>query len=263
MRYEFDKKRTAKQCPCGKDNKDGKFGNFQGFVEYGHCFSCGKWFYPPKDGKIDYISLNYKWLEQVTQSNLIKWLILLFGENEVLEACRKYRIGYVDGYTVFYLSDREGVVRSGKMIKYKNESRDKDTKPNYVHRYLNIQNFEYKTTYFGSHLPMTGSNTYVCESEKSALIAHLYTGARWIATGGKTNINHLDNFQNVIMYPDNEPDAIELWGSKGYVDASWVELLKTKPAGYDVGDYYMFEQIDKIEREGKNAVIMYNNLFCF
>lgn len=45
LELEFDKKRhRVKHCPCGKDNKDGKFVPFVGFDDKGYCHSCGETF---------------------------------------------------------------------------------------------------------------------------------------------------------------------------------------------------------------------------
>jgi len=44
---KFDKKRSRViLCPCGKDNKDGKFVPYVGFENKGYCHSCGKTFLP-------------------------------------------------------------------------------------------------------------------------------------------------------------------------------------------------------------------------
>lgn len=44
---KFDKKRNrVKLCPCGKDNKDGKFVPYVGFENKGYCHSCGENFLP-------------------------------------------------------------------------------------------------------------------------------------------------------------------------------------------------------------------------
>jgi len=43
----FDKNRLKiKHCPCGKDNKDGKFAPYLGFDDKGYCHSCDKNFLP-------------------------------------------------------------------------------------------------------------------------------------------------------------------------------------------------------------------------
>ena len=40
---KFDKKRNrVKLCPCGKDNKDGKFVPYIGYEDKGYCHSCGE-----------------------------------------------------------------------------------------------------------------------------------------------------------------------------------------------------------------------------
>ena len=44
---KFDKKRNrVKLCPCGKDNKDGKFVPYVGYENKGYCHSCGETFLP-------------------------------------------------------------------------------------------------------------------------------------------------------------------------------------------------------------------------
>ena len=44
---KFDKKRSrVKFCPCGKDNKDGKFVPYVGHENKGYCHSCGETFLP-------------------------------------------------------------------------------------------------------------------------------------------------------------------------------------------------------------------------
>ena len=45
--YILDKKRfRVKHCPCGKDNKDGKFVPYVGYENKGYCHSCGEIFLP-------------------------------------------------------------------------------------------------------------------------------------------------------------------------------------------------------------------------
>jgi len=53
MKTEFEQRRyaVAKECPCGKSNKDGKFATFKGEEKYGKCHSCGDVFFPPEDNQ--------------------------------------------------------------------------------------------------------------------------------------------------------------------------------------------------------------------
>ena len=47
LKLELDKKRfRVKHCPCGKDNKDGKFVPYVGHENKGYCHSCGETFLP-------------------------------------------------------------------------------------------------------------------------------------------------------------------------------------------------------------------------
>lgn len=52
IQNKFDKRRTrVKFCPCGKDNRDGKFAPYVGFDTKGYCHSCGQTFLPELPGR--------------------------------------------------------------------------------------------------------------------------------------------------------------------------------------------------------------------
>ena len=55
---KFDKNRfRVKECPCGRNNKDGKFSPYVGYDDKGYCHSCSKTFLPELPKQED--NLNY------------------------------------------------------------------------------------------------------------------------------------------------------------------------------------------------------------
>lgn len=124
-KLELDKKRfRVKHCPCGKDNKDGKFVPYVGFENKGYCHSCGETFLPelpkveqwntpqpkyypkPKpQRKIDFIPfLSYQkqlsnGIHLYSQNNFIEWLKsthrgnAAFDDNTVNRLIETYLLG--------------------------------------------------------------------------------------------------------------------------------------------------------------------------
>ena len=122
---KFDKRRSrVKYCPCGKDNKDGKFAPYVGFENKGYCHSCGDTFFPeiqkaeqwntpqPKyyakpnpQLKIDFILLAVyqkqlsNGIHLYNQNNFIQWLksphrgIAAFDNKTVTQLIETYLLG--------------------------------------------------------------------------------------------------------------------------------------------------------------------------
>jgi hypothetical protein len=146
MRFEKNR-RIASHCPCRKSNHDGKFSPFEGFVDKGHCFSCGETFFPDGDNtrneeQFIYYSPTTKKgdlpQEPETYSILPKRIVeesKLKPERNVLlnylsaistpsamEYVRElYQVGTSmlwPGSSVFWQIDINGNVRTGKIIQY-------------------------------------------------------------------------------------------------------------------------------------------------
>ena len=156
-KLQFDKKRiNAKVCPCGKDNKDGKFVPYVGLVNKGYCHSCGETFLPELPKSDTYNSFQYthhakprykpqppidflpiqKYQEQLingtmlyTKNYFIQWLgnphrgKAAFDTSTIQLLIEKYYLGNSDkpkyrGWTLFPYIDNEGRLRDIKAMDY-------------------------------------------------------------------------------------------------------------------------------------------------
>jgi hypothetical protein len=236
-RLNFAKKRTTAQaCPCGKNNKDGKFSPFVGYVNYGFCHSCGQTFLPPIEEErtttakapiksrlskveksISYIDAEVfkKSLSKFDQNNFVKFLIERFGTANAYKLIIKYFLGtskHWCGANVFWQIDTKGKIRTGKIMLYnpKDGKRIKQPKDyvQWVHKVTQQSKFELMQCFFGEHLLNDKSKPIaIVESEKTAVIASLYfPNFIWLATGGKTNLTaermKVLNGRKVVLFPD-------------------------------------------------------------
>ncbi len=191
-KLEFDKKRKhAKTCPCGKDNKDGKFCPYKGYDDKGYCFSCGKTFLPdlPAAGKpvnkvkwqppkkmpppsFIPIPVFMKTLNFYEQNTLVFFLNLLVGESVTKQIIARYFIGtsrFWPNATIFWQIAKGGDptkrIRSGKIMQYNiidsaNSFIGKDCKRNknnlppikWVHRLFKTDTYNLSQCLFGEHL---------------------------------------------------------------------------------------------------------------
>lgn len=133
---------------------------------------------------------------------LTKLLCATFGEVATKAACKAYKVGRdKTGRALFWYADEAGRVADGKAIRYKADGhRDRDdAKPCEWffseckrRRLLPADVSRAKIGLFGAQL-LSGHSVlpiYIVEAEKTALIASLaYSGAVWVATGGKGNLH--------------------------------------------------------------------------
>jgi len=158
------------------------------------------------------------------QNNFVQWLIQLIGI-DAEAAVNRYQIGtskHWPGATVFWQIDEAGRVHSGKILLY-NPTTGKRVKDNqgakigWVHKALNIENFNLQQCYFGLHLLHDNKPIALCESEKTAILASVYIpGFTWLAAGGRNMLNN-ERFKplkerRVILFPDG--DSFEHWSAK-------------------------------------------------
>jgi len=242
--FQFDKNRKrAELCPCGKSNKDGKFSPYKGFIDKGHCHSCGENFFPLKEKEfnpfaptkwvdtkptqvkpISFIDLNkfHKSLSQYDTNNFVTYLKTVFNIDLVDDVIEKYNIGtskHWVGSTVFWQIDDLGNVRSGKIMLYDELSGKRVKKPfdhiSWVHSVLKMPDFNLEQVFFGTHLIRLSSNAIaIVESEKTAIIASIcFSNITWLAAGSKDGLK-IEKFKplknrNIILFPD--ANAYELW----------------------------------------------------
>lgn len=233
----FAKKRTiAETCPCGKNNKDGKFTPYVGFVNCGFCHSCGQTFLPPIEQErtttaktpitprppkveksISFIDVEVfkKSLSNFDQNFFVKFLIERFGTATANELISKYYLGtskHWSGANVFWQIDTKGKIRTGKIMLYNATNGKRIKEPfnhvQWLHKVTQQPNFELKQCFFGEHLLIDKTKPIaIVESEKTAIISSVFLPQFiWIATGGKTNLTaermKILNGRKVVLFPD-------------------------------------------------------------
>ncbi len=163
--------------------------------------------------------------------------------------------------TVFWQTDNQNKVRTGKIMLYNSETGKRIKEPynhvTWVHSILHKGDYNLKQCFFGEHLLPEDKSRPVAlvESEKTALIASYYLPQfLWIASGGKNgcfNANSLSVLtgRNVVLFPDL--GATEYWQSKiglmksygievqmfDYLEANATE--NERKEGYDIADYLL------------------------
>lgn len=141
----------------------------------------------------------------ITQRNfkdkLYYYLSERYGENRVKEIFERYNVCSTDAKwsesTIFYQTDIDWNIRTGKIILYDNLT-GKRVKEPYSHIYWvhsGVKEFDFvlEQCLFGEHLLNNYNGVgqiYLVESEKTCLIASLYyPDDLWIATGGLSNLS--------------------------------------------------------------------------
>ena len=167
--------------------------------------------------------------------SLFRWMCTLFDEEKVRDAWRRYNVTTDGkGNAVFWYVDQSQRILYDKRILYGEDGhRDKAFFPG---RQFRVANGYCGRCYFGACLPDDGKRAFICESEKTALLASLYYGGRrFLATGGKGNLREVE--PNMMLVPDL--DAREEWEEKGEVWRWWEKWgipLEEMPEKADVGD---------------------------
>lgn len=173
--------------------------------------------------------------------SLFRWMCVYFPEEKVREAWDLYNVTTDShGNAVFWYVDQNGKILYDKRITYgENGHRDKTFFPGRQYRVGDGYNGR---SYFGACIPSDGKKTFICESEKSALLAYLYYGRRFLATGGKGNLREVE--PDMLLVPDM--DARVEWGEKGEVFPWWEKwgLPESEiPAKADIGDMIIAKSI--------------------
>ncbi|MDA9986592.1 DUF6371 domain-containing protein [Crocinitomicaceae bacterium] len=151
-------------------------------------------------------------------NSFYQYLTTKFEENLVKTTFQKYCVGtskHWGGSPVFWQTDLNGNVRSGKVVKYVDG--DRVTKPfnhvNWAHKLLKLKDFNLVQVMFGSHCLKSYKGDVVCivESEKTAMVMDMYCpGLLWLSIGSLTMLSYerlkfLKGF-NIILYPDTDGD---------------------------------------------------------
>lgn len=182
--------------------------------------------------------------------NLVRWIRKdikwdTVQSSRIEKVLNAYCVGHgKNGHTIFWQLDEHGRLRTGKMMKYKQDGhRDKEAFWNFdfIHSTLsrkrkdedpwpfpnifNPDKQEPQLTFFGMHLlDKYGKNATVniVESEKTAVLMAIAYGNHanqvWMACGGLEMINRerlqpiIDRGRRIILYPDR--DGIDKWRVK-------------------------------------------------
>lgn len=153
-----------------------------------------------------------------TDSNLFGWAVGLLGLNDAVLAWNDYNVGCIGGRVIWWQIDREGVVRAGKVMSYRQDGhRDKSDQwgVTWAHKHPQLkQSFkgeELQQCLFGEHLLTSNPNKPVAlvESEKTAVVmSRLIPEYVWLATGGSQGIKSNERLaslagRKVLLVPDN------------------------------------------------------------
>lgn len=165
---------------------------------------------------------------------LFRWMCGLFPEDRVREAWNLYNVTTDShGNAVYWYVDQNGKILYDKRIAYNEDGhRRKDFFPGRMYR---VADGYSGRCYFGACLPGDGKKHFICESEKSALLGWLYYKRRFLATGGKSNLNEIDG--DMLLIPDM--DARMEWEEKGEVWPwweKWGKKIEDIPSNADIGD---------------------------
>lgn len=160
--------------------------------------------------------------------NLFNWMCRMFPEEKVREAWDLYNVTTDSrGNAVYWYVDQQGRILYDKRILYKPDGhRDKSFFPGRQYR---VAEGYTGRCYFGANVPSDGRKTFICESEKSAILSFLYYGRRFLASGGKANLREVE--PGMLLCPDM--DARIEWEEKGEVWPWWEKW----PAGEAVPDH--------------------------
>ena len=198
------------------------------------------------------------------KNKLYLFLSSKFGAEDAFRLMKEYRIGtskHWPGSCVFWQTDINGGVRTGKVMLYDAETGKRVKEPfnhvTWVHSLLRLPDFNLRQCFFGEHLlPMNrGKPVAIVESEKTALVAAYYLPEYvWLASGGKNGCFNTDTLRvlkghQVILYPDI--GATDQWQQKLCllrnlgIEASifnYLEEVATdseRTAGLDIADYLL------------------------
>lgn len=203
-------------------------------------------------------------LTDYKRNPLFTFLSGVLGEKETSRIFQLYSVGTSkkwNGSTVFWQIDRQGKVRTGKIMLYDPITGHRVKKPrsyvSWVHTELGLNHFNMKQCLFGEHLlaDYPTKAVAIVESEKSALIAtHFLPEFVWLATGGihgcfKADTVSVLKDRAVMLCPDL--GAKDVWQEKVYLLSSicskvvFSEILERcatdeqKGKGLDIADFLL------------------------
>ncbi|AHM60269.1 hypothetical protein D770_10060 [Flammeovirgaceae bacterium 311] len=190
----------------------------------------------------------------------LKYLQRIFETEAVLKLLQTYFIGtsaHWPGATVFWQVDKQGKIRTGKIMLYDPITGGRVKKPfdhiTWVHKVLKLDDYVLEQCFFGEHLLSLHPEkpVAVVESEKTAIIASIYLPQfNWLASGSQKNLSVERCMplkgRRVFLFPDL--GAYQDWSRVAencseIGDFKVVDLLERiatdhdKQKGLDIADY--------------------------
>ena len=154
-------------------------------------------------------------LKEHESNYFVKFLIDSFGVDATSKVVSRYFIAtskHWRGATVFWQIDTQGKIRTGKIMLYNAATGKRVKEPfnhiSWVHKVLEMPEFELKQCLFGEHLLIDKSKPVaIVESEKTAIIASIYLPQFiWVAVGSISNLNaekcQILKGRSVVLFPD-------------------------------------------------------------
>ena len=229
---------------------------------------------PLKPTAIGYIPIHYVEKSKSKQSSFFRFLSTLLGNyygsksQEVLNRLLdEYRLGATrDGAVIFWQIDKNGKVRTGKVMQYNPEDghrikAEQAAAINWIHSILKKQKvlpeeWQLSQCLFGEHLLSLYSDKVVVlvESEKSAIIGSaIFPDYVWLATGGKSQMKEdklrVLSGRTVLLFPD--ADGYAEWKQRAesmtYCKAIVSDIIekhatpKQKADHIDIADWIIFQ----------------------
>ena len=172
---------------------------------------------PPKP--LDYVPKDWvnATFNQYKTNIFYMWLVKLFGIDKADSLRTDYNIGTAKGGgTIFWQEDRNGNVRTGKVMYYHpNGKRIKERNSWFLHSKIK-EDFNYRQCFFGLHLTTPDKPVALCESEKTAILMSVFMPEyTWVASGGSEmlNLKRLNELPRLdLVCPDN--GQFEKWEQK-------------------------------------------------
>lgn len=188
---------------------------------------------------------------------------------KLTKALRRFLVGTMPGgYTVWWIMDERGEIRSGKAMKYKSDGhRDKQAQHSFlwVHtmpevRAVQPEGAEYVGCLFGLHqLKDKPEEVHIVESEKTAVLMSVFKPEiTWMATMGLGNLNEyrllplIERGVRIVCHPDY--DGYDKWTAqvaklrkncpKAEVEVSNYIIMSWMP-----GDSQQADILDLMERD--------------
>ena len=227
-----------------------------------------------KPTTIGYIPIHYVEKSKSVQSNFFRFLSTLLGNyygsksQEVLNRLLdEYRLGATrDGAVIFWQIDKNGRVRTGKVMQYNPEDghrikTEQGASINWIHSILKKQKvlpeeWQLSQCLFGEHLLSLYPDKVVVlvESEKSAIIGSaIFPDYVWLATGGKSQMKEdklrVLSRRTVLLFPD--ADGYAEWKQRAesmtYCKAIVSDIIekhatpKQKAGHIDIADWIIFQ----------------------